>query len=97
MKTAQGDLAGALKDYQDSLAIFDRLAKSDPGNAGWQRDLAIGYSNVARIQMKQGRRDDALKALQQGRQIIAQLMQRSPDNPTLRSALTWFESQISSQ
>ena len=34
---AQGDLAGALTSYRDSLAIFDRLAKSDPGNAGWQR------------------------------------------------------------
>ena len=97
MKTAQGDLAGALEAYQDGLAIFDRLAKSDPSNAGWQRDLAIGYSKVANIQMKQGRRDYALKALRQGRQIIEQLMRRSPDNPTLRRALTWFESQIGSQ
>jgi len=40
VKTAQGDLAAALKAYQDSLAIRDRLAKSDPGNAGWQHDLS---------------------------------------------------------
>jgi hypothetical protein len=30
----QGELAGALKSYQDSLSIRDRLAKFDPGNAG---------------------------------------------------------------
>jgi hypothetical protein len=30
---AQGDLAGALKSYFDSLAILERLAKTDPGNA----------------------------------------------------------------
>ena len=30
---AQGDLAGALKSYRDSLAIRDKLAKADPGNA----------------------------------------------------------------
>ena len=38
----QGNLAGALKSYQNSLAIADRLAKADPNNAGWQHDLGIG-------------------------------------------------------
>jgi hypothetical protein len=36
---AQGNLPEALKTFRDGLAIADRLAKSDPGNAGWQRDL----------------------------------------------------------
>jgi acyl-coenzyme A synthetase/AMP-(fatty) acid ligase len=30
------------KSFRDGLAIRDRLAKADPGNAGWQRDLSIG-------------------------------------------------------
>ena len=38
---AQGKLAEALKSYRDSLAIAERLAKADPGNAGWQRDLSV--------------------------------------------------------
>jgi hypothetical protein len=37
----QGDLAGALTSYRDSLAIAERLAQSDPGNAGWQRNLSV--------------------------------------------------------
>jgi hypothetical protein len=37
---AQGDLPGALESYRASMAIAERLAKSDPNNAGWQRDLA---------------------------------------------------------
>ena len=41
VQQAQGDLAGALQSYRDSLAIRERLAKSDPGNAGWQRDLSV--------------------------------------------------------
>ena len=41
VQVAQGDLAGALTSYRDSLAIAERLAKSDPGNAGWQRDLSV--------------------------------------------------------
>ena len=36
-------MAAALKSYQASLAIRERLAKSDPGNAGWQRDLSVSY------------------------------------------------------
>jgi tetratricopeptide (TPR) repeat protein len=44
---AQGDLAGALKSYRDGLAIAERLAQSDPGNAGWQRDLSVSY-NICR-------------------------------------------------
>ena len=54
VQVAQGDLAGALKSYQDSLAIRDRLAKSDPGNAGWQRDLSVSYNNIGYVQKAQG-------------------------------------------
>jgi hypothetical protein len=40
VQVAEGDLAGALTSYRDGLAIIDRLAKSNPNNAGWQRDLS---------------------------------------------------------
>jgi len=36
---AQGDGPGALASYRASHAIFERLAKTDPSDAGWQRDL----------------------------------------------------------
>ena len=38
---AQGNLPEALKSYRDGQTIFERLAKADPGNAGWQRDLSV--------------------------------------------------------
>ena len=47
IKVRRGDLAGALTSYRDGLAIADRLAKSDPGNAGWQRDLSVSYEKSA--------------------------------------------------
>ena len=37
---AQGNLPAALESYRATLAIGERLAKADPGNADWQRDLA---------------------------------------------------------
>ena len=43
----QGDLSGARQSYQDSLAIIDRLTKSDPVNAGWQRDLSVAFKRSA--------------------------------------------------
>ena len=43
MQVAQGDLPAALTSYRASLAILERLAKADPGNAGWQRDLIVSY------------------------------------------------------
>ncbi len=44
--------------------------------------------------MRQGSHDEAASALRQGREIIAQLVQRLPDNPTLLADLAWFDSQI---
>ena len=54
VQVAQGDLAGALTSYRDSLAIADRLAQSDPGNAGWRRDLSVSYEKVGDVQVAQG-------------------------------------------
>ena len=54
VQVAQGDLAGALKSYRDSLAIRERLAQSDPGNADWQRDLSVSYDRAGDVQVAQG-------------------------------------------
>ena len=94
MQVDQGDLAGALTSYRDSLAIRDRLAKADPGNAGWQRDLAISYSKIARVLRQQGDNAKALDALKQGHAIIARLTAVSPNNSTWKSDLVWFDRQI---
>jgi hypothetical protein len=60
---AQGNLPAALDSYQASLTIADRLAKADPGNAGWQRDLALSHGSVGLVEARQGARDSALKTL----------------------------------
>ncbi|GLI37946.1 hypothetical protein KI811_05985 [Geobacter hydrogenophilus] len=44
---AQGDLPAALTSFRASLAIRERLAKADPGNAGWQRDLIVSYVKLS--------------------------------------------------
>ena len=42
--------------------LFERLAKADPNNAGWQRDLSVSYAKVGDVQVAQGDLAGALKS-----------------------------------
>ena len=46
----QGDLAGALQAFRDSLAIAERLAADDPSHAGWQRDMIASYAKLGTVE-----------------------------------------------
>jgi len=80
VQVEQGDLAGALKSFQDSLAIRDRLANSNPANARWQRDLYSALWFVADIEMRRGDLNSALKKLIAGRMIMERLTNSDPNN-----------------
>ena len=90
----QGNLPAALDAFKASLAIRDRLAKADPGNAGWQRDLALSYGRVASLQAKQGARDEARAGYQRAKDIILKLKAQSPDNATLPKDLAFYEARL---
>ena len=94
MLVAQGDLPAALAAYQASRAIRERLATADPGNAGWQRDLALSHGRIGLVFARQGERQLALGAFEKGREIIAHLQSRSPDNAVFPNDLAWFDGQI---
>ena len=69
MLRAQGDLAGALEAYRQSLAVRQRLAAADPSNAGWQRDLWVSCWKMATMAEKSGTGD----ALEWWRKAYGQL------------------------
>ena len=73
MLVAQGNLTKALQAYRDSLAIAERLAKADPGNAGWQRDLSVSYNNVGDVLVAQGNLTKALQAYRDSLAIAERL------------------------
>jgi hypothetical protein len=75
--------AAALKSYSDSLAIAERLAKSDPGNAGWQRDLSVSYGKVGDVQMAQGDLKAALKSYSDSLAIAERLATPPTTSPGL--------------
>ena len=41
-----GDGPAALASYRAGLAIREGLAKRDPNNSEWQRDLSVSWSNL---------------------------------------------------
>ena len=78
VQVAQGDLAGGSTAYRDSLAIAERLAKSDPGNAGWQRDLSVSFDKVGDVLVAQGDLPGALKSYRDSLAIRERLAKSDP-------------------
>jgi len=91
---AQGSLAAALKSYSDSLAIISRLAQSDPGNAGWQRDLSVSYAKLADAYRKSNETAKARDALAAGLAIIGKLVEQHPEQVQWKQDLAWFDARI---
>ncbi len=80
VQVAQGDPLRVRKSYSDSLAIGERLAQSDPGNAGWQHDLSISYNKIGDTQQAQGDLKAALKSYSNSLAIRERLAQSDPSN-----------------
>ena len=77
---AQGNLPEALKSFRDGLAISERLAKADPNNAGWQRDLSVSYNKIGDVLVAQGNLPEALKSFRDGLAITERLAKADPNN-----------------
>ena len=58
----------------------DRLAKADPNNAGWQRDLSVSYNKVGDVLVAQGNLPEALKSYQGSLAIRDRLAKADPNN-----------------
>jgi hypothetical protein len=76
------------------LAIADRLARASPGNAGWQRDLALSFAKLAEVNRGSNDLNKAMQALRQGKAIVERLTKLSPGNAGWQRDLTWFDNQI---
>ena len=72
---AQGDLAGALAAYRQSLGVRERLAQADPSNAGWQRDLWVSYWRMGSIAEQTGD-SEAPNWLRRAYETLRQMKQR---------------------
>ena len=66
--------------YRRAFAIFDRLAKADPENPGWQRELYSALWFLADVEIQQGNLALAFEKLNTGREIMDRLAQSDPGN-----------------
>jgi hypothetical protein len=62
LATAQGNLPSARQFYETAVAIAEPIAKADPGNARWQRDLAVSRNMIGNVLFEQGNLPAALKS-----------------------------------
>ncbi len=79
-RVMRGDLSGALDAYQSGKKIAEAVARSQPDNAGWQRDLSVSYNKVGDVLVAQGQLADALKAYRDSLAIAERLAKDDPQN-----------------
>ena len=60
--------------------IADRLAKFDPGNADWQRDVSVSHNKIGDVQRAQGNLPEALKSYRGSLAIADRLAKFYPGN-----------------
>jgi tetratricopeptide (TPR) repeat protein len=80
IEAERGDLGAALATYHEAQEIVDRLAKSAPGNADWQRALSTVYARVGDVQEAQGNLPAALASYQTDLAIMEPLAKSDASN-----------------
>jgi tetratricopeptide (TPR) repeat protein len=77
---AEGQREAALASYRASHAIFEALARQDPGNAGWQRDLSVSHEKIGDVLVAEGQREAALASYRASHAIFEALARQDPGN-----------------
>jgi tetratricopeptide (TPR) repeat protein len=75
----RGKLGAALAIYLGAEASANRLTKSDPDNAEWQRDLSVVYERIGDVQVASNLAD-ALKSYRDSLAIRDRLAKSDPGN-----------------
>jgi len=75
-----GDLGKALSSAEESLAISRRLAETDPGNTGWQRDVSVSLERIGDVRRRTGDVAGAEEAYEESLAISRRLASTDPGN-----------------
>jgi len=77
---AQGSLPSARRLYETAVSIAEPIAKADPGNAGWQRDLSVSHNKIGDVLVEQGNLPAALESYRASLAIRDRLAKADPGN-----------------
>jgi tetratricopeptide (TPR) repeat protein len=75
-----GHSQAARRHYEESHAIAERLAASDPANAAWQRDLSVSLNKLGDLAVAQGDLAGALRSFTESKAIAERLAASAPAN-----------------
>src|ERR1035441_5383084 len=92
----QGKLEEAQVAFGEYLAISRRLAAQDPGNACWQRELAVAHSKVGGVFEAQGKLAQALAAFREFLAILGRVAAQDPSNAGWQRELAVAHSKVGS-
>jgi hypothetical protein len=96
-RVSRGELGPARTAYEQGTSIAERLAKADPGNAEWQRDLSVAYERVGDVLATQGNLPGALKAYRDSLAIRERLAKADPADARWQRdvyAALWFVADV---
>ena len=94
MLIGQEKLDEALDAYRSGLAVMERLTKSEPGNLGWQRELAVVIGMVGAILAQQDKTAEALATYEQGLAVTEQLAKSDPGNAVWQRDLVVADNKV---
>jgi tetratricopeptide (TPR) repeat protein len=94
VQLAQNNAAAALESFRKGLAAIQQAADADPGNTGWQRDIAVSYGKLSAALNTLGETEAALAALRQAQAIIERMASRFPDNGNWKRDLDWIAARM---
>jgi tetratricopeptide (TPR) repeat protein len=76
----EGALGEARSEFEAALAIAERLASQQPGNAEWQRDLSVSYDRLGDAEVAAGNLAAAREHFASGLAIRERLAAQEPGN-----------------
>lgn len=89
-----GGLDQAILAFRKAMAVATRPAQAEPGNAGWQRDLAMSHNKIGEVQQAQGDLAAALASYWASLAMRQRLAQGDPDNADWQRDLTISNGQV---
>jgi serine/threonine-protein kinase len=82
-----GDRQDALRAWEESLVIYERLARENPNVTDFQSDLAKSHNNIGLLQSATGRPDQALESYDRALLIWERLARENPNVTEFQSDL----------
>jgi tetratricopeptide (TPR) repeat protein len=88
MLRSQGDLSGALHNYQAGAAMAESLLRGAPAQAQWQFELAICHGGSGTVLALQGDIEGALRSFHLKHEILAKLAETYPSDEDYQRELS---------